>query len=72
MYVSPDRFEHRSRMDNLEITPVPGVGHVGAGMVTVVSYHPEHGVTYEQTEPVGDDWHRYKAPAPSVGPVRPS
>ena len=72
MYVSPNRFERASRRDNLESTPVPGVGHVGVGMVTVVSYHPEHGVTYEQTEPVGADWHRYKAPAPGEGPGRPS
>jgi len=72
MYISQDRFDSASNDDELESTPIPGVGHVGAGMVTVVSYHPESGVSYEQAEPVGSNWHRFK-PAPAAdGPVRPS
>jgi hypothetical protein len=67
MYVPEGRFDsplplegyHARRNNDLEDEPVAGVGHVGAGMVTIVSYHPEHGVTYEQTEPIGDKWHRY-------------
>jgi len=72
MYVSPNRFDRGSRADELETTPVEGVGHVGAGMMVIVNYSPENGVSYEQTEPVGSNWHRFK-PAPAAdGPVRPS
>lgn len=78
MYVAPDRFDrplalegwHDDRTRDLEETPIPGVEHVGAGMVAVVSYHPDHGVTYEQSEPVGENWHRYAERHTPDGPTR--
>jgi hypothetical protein len=72
MYVTQNRFTKARRDDELETTPIEGVGHVGAGMVVTVSFDPENGVSYEQSEPVGSNWHQFKHAPAAEGPGRPS
>ena len=64
MNVDPDRFEplvtegaHPRRLRDLDDTAVPGVEGIG-GAVHIIAYSDEDGMSYEQTEPVGQNWHR--------------
>lgn len=78
MYVAPNRFDeplvtegyHARRTNDLDDSPVPGVDGV-AGMVAVLHFSLTDGVTYEQTEPIGDNWHRYAGRDWPTGTVRP-
>lgn len=80
MYVAQDRFDeplttegyHARRTNDLEDEPVPYVDGMGAGMVAIIKFSAGTGATYEQTEPVGDNWHRYRGGPTPLGTVRPS
>jgi len=78
MYIAPDRFDeplttegyHARRTNDLEGEMVPGVEGI-AGAVAIINFSAENGCTYEQTEPVGENWHRYRGGWP-LGTVRPA
>ncbi len=58
--------------EHLQPQPVAGAEGI-AGMVTVVTLHDsDHGVTYEQCEPVGNGWHRATFSGPVSNLVRPA
>jgi len=76
MYVAEDRFDeplctegyHPRRIRDLDDTPVPYSDGI-AGLVAVVRFSVEDGMTYEQTEPVGDNWHHSRGwPLTTVRP----
>lgn len=78
MYVDPDRFQpivtegnHPRRFNDLDDSPVANVEGV-AGMVSVLTWSEGEGAVYEQTEPKGDNWHRYSKRDWPVGTVRPA
>ena len=64
MNIDDNRFEplvtegnHPRRTNDLEDDPVSNVDGIG-GHVNIMAYSDESGLTYEQAEPVGDNWHR--------------
>ena len=79
MYVAPDRFDeplttegyHARRANDLEDDPISGVGGV-VGSLSIIAFSEGEGMTYEQTEPIGDNHHRYKARSWPKGSVRPA
>ena len=79
MYVAPDRFSeplvtegiHPRFINDLEDDPVPGVDGIG-GTVSIIGFSDEHGMNYEQTEPIGENWHRPRGSAAKPGVTRPA
>jgi hypothetical protein len=70
MNIDDDRFSpivtegsHPRRTNDLEDSPVPYVDGI-AGHVNVMSFDAETGLTYHQTEPVGENWHHYTSRNP--------
>jgi hypothetical protein len=66
MNIDDDRFEPLPteggplrRLRDLDDTAVSGVEGIG-GSVHIIAYSSENGMSYEQTEPVGENYHRYR------------
>ena len=79
MNIDDDRFDpivteghHPRRLRDLEPTPESDVEGI-AGGVKIIAYAEGSGMTYEQTEPVGENHHRYLNKGSSrLETVRPS
>jgi len=78
MNIDDDRFSplaiegsHPRRTNDLEDDPVPYVDGV-AGSLNIIAFAGGDGMSYEQTEPIGENHHRYTGHSNPLGTVRPS
>lgn len=55
--MSTERY-HPWHGDSLEPQPVSGAEGIAGRVAIIVHLGPEGGMAYEETEPVGENWHR--------------